>query len=181
MSDPVYAASYPNFFFAYPDFIPGIRIYSKKMFFDVSVQQIFKVRQVQGDKQIGNKSVLTPQLYMSYGRKFKLDNGIMLVPALNVHSSFLNIPSMELNVMAYYRKRIGVGATIRNKDFISGILQVRILKNVVAGFAYDYSISRVHSVAPNTVEFMIGLTPMMTDKNADKASHSVAKCPNFDF
>ena len=34
-TDPVYTSTYPNYFFAYPDFIPGIRIYSKKIFFDV--------------------------------------------------------------------------------------------------------------------------------------------------
>ncbi len=179
--DPVYTATYPSYFFVYPDFIPGIRIYSKKIFFDVSIQQLYKNRAVQGNKQIGNKSVLVPQVYMSLGKKFFLDNGLTIVPAVNLHSSFTNIPSLELNVMAYYRKRIGVGATIRNKDFISGIFQVRIIKNITAGFSYDYSINRMNSVAPNSLEFMIGLTPMMSSMGADKGNHSVAKCPNFDF
>lgn len=180
-SDPVYGVSYPNYFFTYPDFIPGIRIYSKKMFFDVSVQQVFKTRQTQGNKQIGNKSLLVPQLYVSYGKKFFLDNGLTVVPAVNLHSSFTNIPSIEINTMVYYKKRIGVGATIRNKDFISGIFQVRLIKNITAGFSYDYSINRMNSVAPNSLEFMIGLTPMISSMGADKGNHSVAKCPNFDF
>ena len=179
--DPVYGVTYSNFFYSYPDFIPGIRLHSKKMFFDVSVQQIFKVRQVQGDKQIGNKSVLTPQLYMSYGRKFFMDNGFTVVPAINIHSSFTNIPSVELNVMAYYRKRVGIGATIRNKDFISGIFQIRFWQNVTAGFAYDYSINRLHSAATNSLEFMIGVTPLFKSMGADKGKNNVAKCPNFDF
>jgi type IX secretion system PorP/SprF family membrane protein len=181
MSDPVYSATYSGFFYAYPDFIPGIRIYSKKMFFDVSVQQLYKNRQVQGNKQIGNKSVLVPQLYTTFGKKFNLDNGITLVPALNVHTSFVNIPSMELNVMAYYGKRIGVGATVRNKDFISGIFQIRVFKNLTAGFSYDYSTNRLNSTAANSLEVMIGLTPMMTYMNDSKGTRSVAKCPNFDF
>lgn len=180
-SDPVYGVSYPNYFFAYPDFIPGIRVYSKKMFFDVSVQQVFKTRQTQGSKQIGNKSLLVPQLYVSYGKHFFLDNGLTVVPAVNLHSSFTNIPSIEINTMVYYKKRIGVGATIRNKDFISGIFQVRLIKNITAGFSYDYSINRMNSVAPNSLEFMIGLTPMISSMGADKGNHSVAKCPNFDF
>jgi type IX secretion system PorP/SprF family membrane protein len=180
-SDPVYATTSPSSFYAYPDFIPGIRIYSKKMFFDVSAQQVFKVRQVQGNKQIGNKSALTPQLYLSYGRKFFLDNGFTVVPALNIHSSFTNIPSAELNVMAYYKKRIGIGATVRNKDFISGIIQFRFWQNVTAGFAYDYSLNRIHSAATNSLEFMIGVTPLFASMGNDKGKHNVAKCPNFDF
>ncbi|MBI3519718.1 MAG: PorP/SprF family type IX secretion system membrane protein [Bacteroidetes bacterium] len=181
MSDPVYKATYSGYFVAYPDFIPGIRIYSKKIFFDVSVQQLYKNRQVQGDKQIGNKSVLTPQLYTSFGKRFFLDNGLTVVPAVNIHTSFINIPSVELNVMAYYAKRIGIGATLRNKDFISGIFQIRFLKNLTAGFAYDYSINRLNSTAANSLEVMIGLTPMMTAMDANKGRNSVAKCPNFDF
>jgi type IX secretion system PorP/SprF family membrane protein len=181
MADPVYSVSYPGYFFVYPDFIPGIRIYSKKIFFDVSVQQLYKNRQVQGNKQIGNKSLLAPQIYISMGKKFFLDNGLTVVPAVNIHSSFTNIPSAEINMMAYYKKRIGFGATIRNKDFISGIFQIRLIKNVTAGFSYDYSINRMNSTAPHSIEFMIGLTPMMSSMGTEKANHSVAKCPTFDF
>lgn len=180
-SDPVYGATYPSYFLAYPDFIPGIRLYSKKLFIDVSIQQLYKNRLSQGDKQIGNKSVLAQQLYITLGKKFFLDNEFTIVPAINVHSSFVNIPSMELNVMAYYKKRIGIGATIRNKDFISGIFQIRFFKNMTAGFAYDYSINRLNRATPNTIEFMLGITPMMTAMGAEKGKHNVAKCPNFDF
>ena len=136
---------------------------------------------MQGDKQIGNKSILVPQLYTTFGKKFFLDNGFTVVPAVNVHSSFIGVPSIELNVMAYYAKRIGIGASIRNKDFISGIFQIRFLKNLTAGFSYDYSINRLNSTATNSLEFMIGLTPMMSAMDANKGRHSVAKCPNFDF
>ena len=181
LDDPVYKATYSGAFYAYPDFIPGIRLYSKKTFFDVSVQQLYKNRQVQGDKQIGNKSQLTPQIYMSYGRKFYLDNGFTIVPAVNVHSSVLYFPSVEINAMAYYRKRIGIGATIRNKSFVSAIVQIRFLKNLTAGFAYDYSINRIHSAATNSLEFMIGLTPLFSGMVGDKSSNNVAKCPTFDF
>jgi type IX secretion system PorP/SprF family membrane protein len=181
MSDPVYGATYSGYFFIYPDFIPGVRIYSKKIFFDVSIQQLYKNQLVQGSKQIGHKSLLAPQIYISYGKKFFLDNGLTVIPTVNLHSSFTYIPSIEINVMAYYKKRIGFGASLRNKDFISGIFQVSILKNVTAGFSYDYSINRINSTATNSLEFMIGLTPMMSSMGADKGSHSVAKCPNFDF
>lgn len=37
------------------------------------------------------------------------------------------------------------------------------------------------AATPHTVEFMLGLTPMMTNMLDDKGKHSVAKCPDFDF
>ena len=179
-NDPVYGVTSTTSFYAYPDIIPGIRLYSKKMFFDVSVQQIYKNRQEQGNKQIGHQSFLTHQLYLTYGKRFFLDNGFVLVPSVNIHSSFTNIPSIEFNFMSYYRKRIGLGASIRNKDFISGIFQFRFFKNCTAGFSYDYSINQLSSAAPHSLELMIGLTPMMIMDGVG-GKHKVAKCPNFDF
>lgn len=178
--DPVYAAS-SSYFLAYPDFIPGIRLYNKKMFFDISVQQTYKNRQVQGDKQIGNKSVLTPHAYISLGRKINYNNGFTVVPAVNIHGTFTGIPSAEINLMAYYRSRIGLGASIRSANTACAILQVRIFKNMTAGFAYDYTINKFNSAYANTLEFMVGITPMLTSLIDKKGNHNVAKCPNFDF
>lgn len=179
--DPIYDLTYTKYFFAYPDFIPGMRIYSKKAFFDISVQQLYKNRQEQGNKQIGNKSKLVPQIYASFGKKYSLTNDLVLVPAVNIHSSLTNIPSVELNVMAYYFKRVGAGVSVRNKDFISGIFQIRILKNITAGFSYDYSINKLNAAAPRTVEFMLGLTPLITLFGNENERFNVARCPSFDF
>lgn len=168
------------FLWTYPDIIPGFRIYSKKMFFDLSIQQIYKNQQAQGNKQIGNKSGLSQTVYMSFGRRFFFDNYFVLVPAFNLHSTYTGLPSVEFNFMAYYKKRIGVGATIRNKDFVSTIIQLRVFKTSTIGFAYDYSLNKVGSASPHTVEFMFGLTPLLM-LEPDKTKNSVAKCPTFDF
>jgi type IX secretion system PorP/SprF family membrane protein len=178
--DPVNAAS-STFVVAYPDIIPGIRLYTKKLFFDASVQQITKNRQAQGGKQIGNNSLLPPHVYLSLGRKFNVHPDVIVVPAVNVHGTVTSLPSIELNCIAYYRTRVGIGATLRNTDFISGILQVRFLKNVTAGFAYDFSINKFTSAYSNTLEFMIGFTPMMSALEDKRGKRNVAQCPNFDF
>jgi hypothetical protein len=59
------------------NFIPGIRLYNKKSFLDISIHQIYKNSQVQGDKQVGTKSVLVQQMYVSLGRKFILENNVL--------------------------------------------------------------------------------------------------------
>lgn len=180
-SDPVFASTYNDYFLAYPDFIPGMRIYNKKKFLDLSIKQLYKNRQVQGDKQIGNKSVLVPQLYVSFGSKYLLNNDILFIPTFNIHTSFTNIPSIELNLMTYYFKRLGLGASIRNKDFVAGIVQVRFLKNMTFGIAYDYSINSLNRVSPSTIEFMIGITSLMNTIGLDHEDFNITKCPKFDF
>jgi type IX secretion system PorP/SprF family membrane protein len=168
------------YFWAYPDIIPGFRVYNKKMFFDVSIQQIYKNRQVQGNKQIGNKSKLSQTVYISFGRRFFFDNYFVVVPSFNLRSTYTTIPSAEFNLMAYYKKRIGIGASVRDKNFISGIVQVRLYKTTTIGFAYDYSLNKISRTSPHSVEFMFGVTPLMM-LEGDKIKNSVAKCPTFDF
>lgn len=179
-ADPVHAAS-SDAVLAYPDLIPGIRLYTKKFFFDASVQQITKSRQAQGSKRIGMSSALPPHTYLSIGRKFVADHNFIVVPAVNVHGTFTALPSVEANCIAYYRSRIGLGASLRNTDFICGILQVRFFKNVTAGFAYDVSINKFTSAYSNTLELMLGITPMMTSLEDSKGKRHVAQCPDFDF
>ncbi len=179
-NDPVYTKS-SQLFLAYPDFIPGIRFKNRKFIIDVSLFHAYKFRRAQGDKQIGNKSLLVPQLYASYTRKIMLENQVAIVPSVNIHSGFTSIPSAELNVMVYFAKRVGIGSTIRNINSLSGILQVRFAKNITIGVAYDYTLSKLTNTAPHTYEIMLGITPLFQELLDGKPRNSIAKCPVLDF
>lgn len=179
-NDPAVSKS-TSYFYGYPDFYPGIRLYNKKIFFDVSVQQLYKNRQVQGAKQIGDKSFLTPQLYVSTGKVFKYGTTYRIVPSFNIHTSFTNKPSVEAGIMFYYKTRLGLGTSLRGANFISGIVQVRMLNNLTLGVAYDYSINKLNVAAPHTLEIMLGITPIMSGLETQKNKHNVAKCPALDF
>jgi type IX secretion system PorP/SprF family membrane protein len=178
--DPVYARTAESLW-TYPDFIPGIRIYNRKFFFDLSVQQLYKNRVQQNGKQIGTQSILHPQIYLSVGKRIYFENKFILVPTANIHGSISSIPSIEMNLMAYYRSRIGFGASLRAGNFISGIFQVRFFKNATAGFSYDYSLNNYGSAYSHSVEFMIGITPFMSSLESAKTRRNIVKCPALDF
>jgi type IX secretion system PorP/SprF family membrane protein len=167
----------------YPDFIPGFRLYSKKMFLDVSVRQLYKNRIEQGDKKLGSTGAkLSPHYYVTYGRKIHLGyNNFMMVPSVHIQSSLLTLPQVDLNCMVYYHKRIGLGANVRVNTSFSGILQVNITRNIVAGFSYDYATTKFRHGAANTYEFMIGVSPVMSGDEKVNHSKRVANCPTFDF
>lgn len=179
-NDPVYANN-TAVVKAYPDIIPGLRIYSKKMFFDFSVKQLYKNKMEQSDKKIGLNAKLPPHYYITYGRKIMSGySGLMIVPSVHIQSALLTLPQVDLNCMFYYHKRIGAGINLRINNSISGIVQVNIIKNVVAGFAYDYTTTKFRNVAANTYEFMVGVSPVMTsDQKLNR--NRVANCPTFDF
>lgn len=178
--DPAVLKSTTKDVWGYPDVIPGMRLYSKKMFMDVCMKQTTVTKTAYNGKQLGNNSRLTPTLYFTYGRKIFYDKGFCFIPALNVHGTFSGIPSAELNLMVNYQSKVSAGMTIRNTDFMCAILQVRIYQNCVLGFAYDYSINKYNVAAPNTIEFMMGITPGF-DFNDNTVRRQVSACPKMDF
>ncbi|HWY38526.1 MAG TPA: PorP/SprF family type IX secretion system membrane protein [Bacteroidia bacterium] len=171
-----------SFFLIYPDFVPGMRFYTKKLFVDVSIRQLYKNTIQQGPYHLGyNGSKLAPTLICMVKRKFLVGNNTwMLVPAANMQATLKNAPFIQGNFMAFYDKKIGVGASVNGSAFASAILQVRILKNTIVGFAYDYSINRLRAAAANSFEIMMVFTPGSTDERQDY-SRRVANCPDFAF
>jgi type IX secretion system PorP/SprF family membrane protein len=164
-----------------PDVVPGLYLYSKKMSISVSVRNIYKNTLKQGSKEIGTKSTLLPTAMFTVSRKFRSDDyNFVFVPGVNIQSSFYSIPSAQFNFMAYFRQRVGLGVTYRAHDAVAAILQVRVLKNVVVGFAYDYTVSRFRAANANSDEIMIGLTPVMSEEGYHPPG-GAADCPKFDF
>jgi len=165
--------------FAYPDIIPGIRLYNKKFFIDFSLWQVsvFSQRNYFSRKQIGSPSKLPLHYIFSAGRKVSLPWQNMLLVSLNVRGNYKSIPNLELNFMNYWHQRFAYGFSVRHTNFICGIFQVRIINNLVVGFAYDLSINRFIRAASHTGEIMIGITPMFgNNAEGKKQSRAIDDC-----
>ncbi len=162
---------------AYPDIVPGIRLSNKKFFMDASLQQITLFSQKGIGGQIGSPSKLIPHYIFSFGKKGRLNDYHMFMVAANLKGSVITLPSLELNIMDYYDKRFAFGASVRGKNFLCGIFQVRVLRNVNVGMAYELSINRMLRAAANTVEVMISISPVFGGEVSDQSSkRSVNDC-----
>lgn len=163
-----------------PDIIPGVYLYSKKFSLSVSVRDVYKNTLSFGNKTLASGTKLFPTAYISVTRKFVSGGyGLITIPAINIQSNFKGIPSVNFNVITYYKKRVGVGFNYRMHDAVSGILQVRIYKNLIVGFAYDFTISRFHSGKANSDEIMIGYSPLMSTEDLEKLG--TTNCPKFEM
>lgn len=164
-----------------PDVIPGLYLYSKKVTMSIAVRNLYKNTMKQGSKQIGTGGRLVPTAVFTASKKIQSGGyDFIFVPGINLQSNFIGIPSAQFNFMAYFRQRIGFGVTYRMHDAISGMIQIRVLKNVVVGFAYDYTVSKFRSANANSTEFMMGMTPVMSSDGYDSPG-GAADCPKFDF
>jgi len=173
----------------YPDIIPGMRFYNKKLFIDVSVRQLYKSELQQtsllngSTQQIGSPATkLDPTYTVVIKRKIPLGNNVwMLTPAIKAQSTYKAIPLIDANLMLFYDNRVGIGASLRGNSFVSAIFQIRILKNMVAGFGYDYTIGRFHTAAANSLEVMLSFRPGGSGDDKGTGSRKVANCPDFNY
>ena len=165
----------------YPEFIPGLYFYSNKITLGFSVRDLYKNKLQEGHKKFGSPAKISPTYYMTFSKKiFSPNADFNFVPAVLVQSTFTSIPLVNLNIMAYYRKRVGLGITYRIHDALSAMIQVRLWDNLVVGFAYDYTISKFRAAESNSTEIMMGFTPVMSsDSYQSKAN--VAQCPKFEY
>ena len=168
-NDPAVSGS-ANALIALPDIMPGIRLSNKKIFVDLSLPQvsIFSQRGIGG--KIGSPSKVIPQYILSVGKKGKFNDYNTLQVAINLHGSFVGLPSVELNAMNYYDKRFAFGMSVRSKNFVSAIVQFRLLGTVNVGLAYDLSINKMFRASPNTGEIMISFSPIFGGERVEKTT-----------
>ncbi len=163
-----------------PDIIPGIYLYSKKFSLSVTARNLYRNTLSFGGKQLGSGTKLLPTAYFTLTRKIISGGyGFVTIPAVNIQTNFKGIPSVNLNVITYYKKRVGVGFNYRIHDALSGIVQVRVYKNLIIGFAYDLTISRFRAGKANSDEIMVGLSPVMSTEDLEKQGTS--NCPKFEI
>jgi hypothetical protein len=93
-----------------------------------------------------------------------------------MRSSYKNIPDLELNVMNYWYQRFAYGFSVRNKDFVCGIFQIRIVNNLIVGLAYDLSVNKMFKPNTHTAEIMIGLSPIFGTSGEKRMKSSVDDC-----
>jgi type IX secretion system PorP/SprF family membrane protein len=180
-NDPAFNFVNPTVYL-YPDFVPGWRLYSKKMFFDVSVRNLYKNKLKQGSKELGDNSKLIPQPVLIYGMRFHSPtNDFVFTPAVKLQGAVTQIPLVDLNCVAYYRKRIGLGLTYRVGNSVAAMLQVRIKSNIMLAFGYEYMVNRLRNYYPQTTEVLFGFSPVMGIDGERPTSTRIAACPEFDY
>ena len=180
INDPALTTRSPSVWL--PTFVPGVYLRMKRTTVGFSVKDLYQNKLVQGSKSIGSESKLPPTAYLTISRKYQsLEYDYVYIPAIQLQSTFTGtIPSVNFNFIALYRGRIGMGVSYRSQDAASVMLQVRVLKNIIIGLSYDYTLSRFRRANPHSVEGMLGFAPVESG-DEEFNSTKMSKCPQFDF
>lgn len=171
---------YPPEVLVWPDFIPGISFQSKNTFIGLSARNLYKTRVEHKDRMLGTPSLLKPHFYFTVGKKIVSQTYYYtFIPSMQVRYQAASWPSVDLNCMMYIKKRMGFGLSYRAHDAAIAMVQIRLYKNVVLGFSYDYVLSRIRNAGTNSQEVMFGFTP--TGVSEFEPGTNVAECPMMEF
>ena len=93
-------------------------------------------------------------LFIASGYVFDLDDDIKLKPSTMIKMSSGAPVEADFNANAWYRNMFGIGASLRTGDAYVGMAEVQVTRQVRIGYAYDYTISDLRTIAGSTNEVM---------------------------
>jgi len=154
----------------YPDIMPGILLYSRKMYWSFSINQLYfkSINLGQEQKQVnqyyfgaGHQSVLG---HWSVFKSFLLKQNIMGPPAIDLNMAFVYYQALTFGI-GY---RVGEAA----------MAQVKIkFGKISIGYGFDYPLNKLHG--NYTHEIMISFNACKGDGIGDGAGGKSFECPAY--
>lgn len=140
-----------------PSFGAGIYYNTPKFYAGFSIPNLVK-SYLRKDKYLYSTEV-TAKRYLHFffmtGYVFDLDETFKLKPSLLVKTVRGAPIEADVNLNLWIKDIVGVGASYRTGDAVSGLLEVQITNQLRLGYAYDHSISKLVKYNQGTHEVML--------------------------
>jgi len=140
----------------YPEFDPGIYLYSKDDFFGFSVANLVPFKLQAGGNTIGSPSNNVKHYAITYGRIITAKGYYYtFIPSAMVRFTPYGVPSVDLNLMWYIEDNFALGASYRNPLGFSFLAEMRFLQRFRLGYAFDYGAIGPQGAFPFTHEVIL--------------------------
>lgn len=144
-----------------PDITIGMMGYSKKVYFGISMSQVFQNKLNFDYSAISSErdkySKLSNHYYITSGVKINVNDDFTLIPSLLIKYVSPAIPSIDINAKLKYKKMFWVGASYRNLDSFIGMVGANINQIFVLAYSYDASISGLSTYNAGSHEILLGV------------------------
>jgi type IX secretion system PorP/SprF family membrane protein len=159
--DPAFASNISK---VLPNFGTGIYLSNDRAYLSLSVPRLIKNKL--SEYNVGDyRSVQARQAYLAAGFVVGLTPGIKMKPSFLVKYAEGAPLGFDGNINFWFADRIAIGASIRRNQFSSwakyttdavvGLLEIQLTDQFRFGYAYDYTMNGLQSVAPSSHEIMI--------------------------
>lgn len=133
----------------------GMYLYSKKMFFGISADQLTK-----DFVKFGNvETTFDPNMHFqgTAGVKIPLSRDLTLMPAVLAKYTQSAPLSIEGSLLFEYKEWLWFGASFRNQDALVAMAGLNISDRFKFGYSYDFNISRMQNYSAGGHELVLGL------------------------
>jgi type IX secretion system PorP/SprF family membrane protein len=140
----------------YPEFDPGVYLYSKDDFFGFSVANFIPFKLQTSSDAIGSPSNNVKHYSITYGKIITAKGYYYtFIPSAMVRFTPYGVPSVDLNFMWYIEDNFALGASYRNPLGLSFIAEMRFLQRFRLGYAFDYGAIGPQGAFPFTHEVIL--------------------------
>ena len=108
--------------------------------------------------------------------ELKLDRRFAFMPAAQIRLASRLPSSVDVRGMFRMDNKIALGAGYRSQSAMVGLFQIQLFETMSVGYAYDFGVSSIASVAPSTHEIVISLSACDKD---DPFFGNGMTCPAF--
>jgi type IX secretion system PorP/SprF family membrane protein len=147
--DPVLAAASGSAL-RYPDIMPGVLLYSKRLYISFSINQLYfkSINLGQEEKQVN-------QYYFGMGHKSTHGNWTMFKSFL-LKQNIMGPPALDLNLAWTYKQKITLGAGYRVGESAIANVKFKLSNAMTITYAFDFPLNKIYGNYGH--EIMIGFS-----------------------
>jgi len=139
-----------------PNFAAGTFFYSDNFYLGFSIPKILK------NSLALNNNVSTSTLgkeerhyYLMSGIVFNLSDNLAIKPSFLAKVVKGSPVSFDMNGALIFGQRFWLGATYRFGDAVSAMAELKVSKNLLVGYSYDYSLTKIMNFNSGTHEIIL--------------------------
>lgn len=156
--------------FLSPDASFGAWYNSANYYFGLSIRNLIPSKW----EDIGTQSKYRFHASLTGGYRWKINDNFTLLPGFNLRIPPRSPASLDINLHADYRTLFGFGLGFRAGDAINATLSLKLGDQFSVNYTFDYTLSRIQSVAKNTHELSLRFTTCREDRR------NANSCPLFE-
>jgi type IX secretion system PorP/SprF family membrane protein len=150
--DPALMYNQENAWLPESDF--GLYLYGEKYFAGISANQMIELPMNVGGQEV-EMNTLVRHYHVMGGYRFDTGEDFSLEPSVLAKGTFDTPYQFDANIKGIYKENYWLGVSYRTSGDVIAMLGLEI-NDIVFGFAYDYSTSRLSHYQDGTFELMIG-------------------------
>ncbi len=150
-----------------PDIKFGMYFYSpEKYYVGISAPQLLHNKLYFFDEQTSSKSYLENHYYATAGYKFELRDDFQIEPSVLV--KYVTPAPLQVDATArfIYKKQFWLGGSFRTDDAIAALVGFTYRENLMIGYSYDFTTTRLQNHSNGSHELMIGIKFINEDQLA---------------